>query len=293
MKKLNKNDRVKIINTSTIWKDKEAIVISQDAEEFNEDGLDISNVTVKVLFDPENLSKIIVQDFPRYCLELATKNESINEFYVKSDTELTLEEFKQYFIGSSCKFNGFNYLKLFKAIKKPDGSITYSDEDLEYIKYYEELEKLKCYISACTLSDSFDSTQSLQDNFNSAYWDVEFENGDMLPAISGESLTLLNFKFESLCESSQKVEDYIKDYVYTETLDTIIPSWFFIDKIAAAENIKADKVLKDAQSLGYTIYRISASNFEKLAVAADKCSREMLIDDYADYLHGNMEVVKI
>ena len=50
------------------------------------------------------------------------------------------------------------------------------------------------------------------------------------------------------------LEDYIKDYVYTETLDDILPSWFFVDKIAATENLKAENVVKeDAAVNGDTV----------------------------------------
>lgn len=294
MKKLTKNDKVKIINTNNVWKDKEAIVISQDEEEeFDAKGLDITDVKVKVIFDPENPSKNVVQHFPRYCLELATKNECINEFYITSEDKIDVETFKNYFIGQDCKFNGFDYSKLFKPVRDKDNRLTYTEEDLEVIEYYKDLENINCYISACTLSDSFDSQRSLYDNFRSAYWDIEFDTGDILPAVSGDNLSLKTFKFENIQESIIKPEDYIKDYVYSDTLDDQIPSWFFVDKIAAAENIKQAAIIKDAKLLGYKLYKISAPYFEKIIVAANKCLKSTIIDDYADYLQGDMEVLEI
>lgn len=293
MEKLKKNDKVKIINTSNIWKDKTAIVISQsDDEMFDENGLDITDVKVKVIFS-EDSSKTVIQEFPRYCLEIESKNESLNEFYNDKLNLASEEDFKQYFVDKKCKFNGFDYSKLFKKVEDEDGNMTYSEEDLEYIEYYKELENIDCRITSCALIDSFDIFETPKNNFNSAYWNIEFENGDILPAICGDDLTLLDVKLESLCESKNTKDDYIKDYVYTETLDDILPSWFFIDKIAAAENIKSDTIVTDAKLLGYKIYKISAPHFDKLAVAASKCSKDIILDDYADYLQGNVEVKEI
>lgn len=295
MEKLKRNDKVKIINTSNIWRNKNAIVISQsDDEIFDENGLDITDVKVKITFGDEENPKTIIQEFPRHCLELEVKNENLNELYQDKKLNLTSEEeFKDYFVDKRCKFNGFDYSKLFKKIEDKDGSLTYSEEDLEYINYYKELEKIPCRIAACALIDSFDLFETPEENFISAYWNIEFDNGDMLPAISGEDLTLLDVKFESLCESKQAIEDYIRDYVYTETLDDILPSWFFVDKIAAAENLKSDNIVKDAKLLGYKIYKISAPHFDKLVVAASKCLSETILDDYGDYLQGNVEVKEI
>lgn len=295
MQKLTKNDKVKIINTSNIWKDKEAIVISQsDQEIFDKDGLDISDVKVKIIFGTEDNQKTIIQEFPRYCLELESKNESLNELYEDKYLNLSSEEeFKEYFIDKKCRFKGFDYSKLFKKIKKNDGTITYSDEDLEYITYYKELEKLPCRISSCALNDSFDPLESSELNFASAYWNIEFDNGDMLPAISGDDLSLLDVTFEALCESKATIEDYIKEYVYADSMNGISPSWFFAEKIATTENIKKDKVVKDAKLLGYKVYRISAPHFDKLAIAASKCTVDVILDDYGDYLQGNVEVKEV
>lgn len=292
MEKLKRNDKVKIAHTNDIWKDKKGIVISQsDDEMFDEDGLDITYVKVKVIFGDDENSKSIIQEFPRYCLELESKNENLNELYTDSQMNLSSEtNFKNYFINKKCKFNGFDYSKLFR---KNLNTGKYSDEDLEYINYYKELEKLDCNIIGCALIDSFDSFNLPRDNFDSAYWNIEFENGDILPAISGENLTLIDIKFESLNESKEDINDYIKDYVYTETLDDMVASWFFIDKIAVAENIRSDKVYKDAKKFGYKIYKISAPHFDKLVVAASKCSKNTILDDYADYLQGNVEVEEI
>lgn len=296
MEKLKRNDKVKIINTSNIWRNKNAIVISQsDDEIFDENGLDITDVKVKITFGDEENPKTVIQEFPRHCLELEAKNEkNLNELYETEKLNLASEEeFKNYFIDKRCRFNGFDYSKLFKPIRKNDNSFSYSEEDLEYINYYKELEKIPCRIVACALIDSFDLFETPKENFISAYWNIEFDNGDMLPAISGENLTLLDVKFESLHESKKAVEDYIKDYVYTETLDDILPSWFFVDKIAAAENLKTDTVIRDAKILGYKIYRVSAPHFDKLAIAASKCLPETLLDDYGDYLQGNVEVKEL
>ena len=297
MEKLKRNDKVKIINASNIWKNKNAIVISQsDDEMFDENGLDVTDVKVKITFGDEENPKTVIQEFPRHCLELETKNESLNELYEAEKLNLASEEdFKNYFIDKRCRFNGFDYSKLFKPVKQKDNSLSYSEEDLEYINYYKDLEKIPCRIVACALIDSFDLFETPKENFISAYWNIEFDNGDMLPAISGVNLTLLDVKFEALCENKNKdsIEDYIKDYVYTETLDDILPSWFFVDKIAAAENLKAENVVKDAKLLGYKIYKISAPHFDKLALAASKCLPETILDDYGDYLQGNVEVKEI
>ena len=82
MEKLKRNDKVKIINASNIWKNKNAIVISQsDDEMFDENGLDVTDVKVKITFGDEENPKTVIQEFPRHCLELETKNESLYELY--------------------------------------------------------------------------------------------------------------------------------------------------------------------------------------------------------------------
>lgn len=295
MQKLVRNDKVKIINASNIWKNKKAIVISQSNDEiFDENGLELTTVKVKVFFGDEKDSKTVIQEFPRHCLELESKNESLNELYQNKELNLaSVEDFKEYFIDKSCRFSGFDYSKLFKKVRKDNGELAYSDEDLEYIAYYKSLESLPCKISSCALIDSFDMFETPEENFNSAYWNIEFTNGDTLPAVIGEDLILLDIKFESLCEAKEAVEDYVKDYVYTATLDDDIPSWFFADKIAAAENIKTEKVLKDAKTLGYNIYEITADHFSKKVIAAKKCLKDVVLDDYGDYLQGNVEVKDI
>lgn len=88
-------------------------------------------------------------------------------------------------------------------------------------------------------------------------------------------------------------EDYIYDYVYAETLDSIEPSWFFAQKIADVEDLTIDQVLKDARKYKYTIYRLSTNQKDSYIIAAPKCSKEMIYNDYIDYVIGDCGLKEI
>ena len=71
MNKINKNDKVMIVNTNDIWQGKSGIVLAiSDDKLLNSSGEDVTEVKVKVHFDSENLNKSIIQTFPLNCLEL-------------------------------------------------------------------------------------------------------------------------------------------------------------------------------------------------------------------------------
>lgn len=296
MNKINKNDKVMIVNTNDIWQGKSGIVLSiSDDKLLNSSGEDVTEVKVKVHFDSDNLNKSIIQTFPLNCLELyavENLNEAVEDL---ADIDLnSKDDFINYFIGKKCKFKGFNYSELYAKHEQEDGTFEYDKEDLEYINYYRDLEKLDCEITSCVLIDSFDEFETPEENFNSAYWAVEFSNGDTLPAICGSDLELTENLFESLSKKAPDLVDYIRDYVYADSIDDEnLPSWFFVNKIAAAENVTEDDVLKVAKYFKYKIYAIIANHFYKKVVAAPACTEEMIYNDYADYLNGTVVVKEV
>lgn len=99
---------------------------------------------------------------------------------------------------------------------------------------------------------------------------------------------------EYLTESKQKEKDndFIHDYVYLEDLDDkVIHAWFFVDKLAAAENITAEEVILAAKALGYKLFEVGYNTFKKVVVAAPKCKAELIQEEYADYLLGGVATV--
>lgn len=99
---------------------------------------------------------------------------------------------------------------------------------------------------------------------------------------------------EYLIESKQKEKDndFIHDYVYLEDLDdNVIHSWFFVDRLAAAENITAEEVILAAKALGYKLFEVRYNTFKKVIVAAPKCKAESIQEEYADYLLGGVATV--
>lgn len=90
------------------------------------------------------------------------------------------------------------------------------------------------------------------------------------------------------------IHDFIYPYVYISDLDdNMIHSWFFVDKIATAENITSKKVIEVAKKLKYKLFSISQNQFKKIIVASPKCAIETIYNEYADYLLGDAEVVEL
>lgn len=285
MSELNKNDKVRIISKNNFWNNKIGIIISDVTEE------NLDNITVKVFLD-ENNNKYIIETFSEDNLELESKNENLAEkLNFKSE-----EDFKNYFIGKDCKFLGLDYNNLYAKHEQDDGEYTFNDEDLSEINYYESLRKIPCVISDCVLTNIDDDFSDIEDSFNSSYWDLEFENDEFLSGISGDRIKVLDLDLSSLNENleDKKEEDYIRNYVYAETFNNEeVPSWFFVDKIANAENKTSKEIIKFAKEHKYKVYAIRSLNFNKKVIAAPKCTPQMVEDEYADYLLGESEVVEV
>lgn len=100
---------------------------------------------------------------------------------------------------------------------------------------------------------------------------------------------------ESLNESKQTDEkDFIHDYVILSDIDDKeIPSWFFVDKLAAAENITTEKVIETAQKLGYKLFIVAQERFKKIVVAASKCTVDTIYDEYVNYLLGSAVITEL
>lgn len=179
MKKLNKNDKVKIINTDSIWKDKIGTVINQDDDElFDESNLDITNVKVKVnLIDSENSNHLVIQNFPRYMLEIITD----------------------------------------------ENCITNTKDELN------------------------------------------------------ENLNI----------------NYIKSYLYEETVNSYKPSYFSISKIALAEDLSEKQVLEDAKKFNYKVCKISNKKYDKVIILAPEYSIKSLYEYYNTYEDKYLDIKEI
>lgn len=85
--------------------------------------------------------------------------------------------------------------------------------------------------------------------------------------------------------------DFIHDYVYLEDIDNhIIHSWFFVDKLAAAEDIADTDVINTAKDFGYKLFIIKQNHYQKILVAAPKCNIDIIYEDYGNYLLGPVEI---
>ena len=79
MAKFTKGNKVKIVNTDTVWDDKLGTVIEEANEEiYSENGDDLTEVLVKVAFKSKDEVKSIIQRFNRGNLELVPE-ENLNE----------------------------------------------------------------------------------------------------------------------------------------------------------------------------------------------------------------------
>lgn len=285
MSSINKKDKVKIVNTNNIWQNKEGVVLDTDIDEAD---LDNSYIRVSIDFD----DKKVIQTFPYQNIEIINKNESLIED-IHFDTE---DSFVKYFTGKDVVFLGYDYDDLYVKHEQDNGSYDYNADDKEYIDYYEYLKTIPCTIYRCALCD-YDRDYSVSENFKSAYWDLKFETGDLLQAVQGEFIKLKNISLSKLSEkleSKNDSEDIIKDYVRIFDINNEeIPSWFFVDRISAAENKKQDTIIKIARQFKYKIYKLQANKFLKYIVADPRCTEESIYDDYADYLQGNIELSEV
>lgn len=294
--KLTKNSKVIIKDSRPLWKDKTGIILSNDIDSNNK------NQEIKVKVDIGN-GKFVIQTFLLNTLE-ATINENSEEIIVNENIKSSIhstKDFKDYFINKSCKFNGFDYDELFSKIENDEGEIVFRDSDIEYIEYYESLKHMNCVINRCALIDTYDDSRSLEDNFKSAFWDLQFENNDILQAVSGECISINDVNWKDLNESlSKKInydpkdcEDIIKPYLIASDLDSEYESWFFVNRIAVAENIPEYIVIEIAKKFKYKVFLINTELRQSFIVASKKITKEDIILEYAQYLPGFISVEDI
>lgn len=92
---------------------------------------------------------------------------------------------------------------------------------------------------------------------------------------------------ESKQEKEEKEKDFIRNYVYLEDIDdNIVQSWFFVEKLATAENISSDEVIDAAVRFKYKLFEVKLDSFKRIIVAAPKCKLETVEDEFADYVLG-------
>ena len=313
MNKFKIGDKVIIKGTRDIWEGKTGKVLEESPDEvITKDNIDLTEVIVSIDFNDKN----VVQSFPRDNVELYNINENkqnLQEYFEMRD----VEEFKNNFIGKQVVFTGFPYSDYYQMVELSKGEYGYKPEDQEDIDFYKSLEGKVGVIDFCDIDDGFENYQSDKDNFESCYWTVKYPDDKELECISGQHLMLIDK--ESLTEAvdpklaveidheaelekaqDEKVqeltEDYIYDYVHFVDLDdNEIPSWYFVNKIAAAENIDEDKVISDAIKLKkYQIYSIkSNNNFSKLIILAPKCKLEDVYADYINYIPGTVSITEV
>lgn len=110
------------------------------------------------------------------------------------------------------------------------------------------------------------------------------------PSIKGEHCE------EVIPSCEVKDSDFLEDYLYKYDMnenDLKYPSWEFIGKIAAAENVTEKSVLDFAIENKYNVFCINAYNYEKLVVAANGITKEDIYNDYANFLEGNVTVKQV
>lgn len=308
MNKFNKGDKVIITGTDDIWEGKTGKVIEESSDEIiTTEGLDLTEVTVNINFNDKN----IIQVFPRENVELYTINENkktLQEYYDMDN----VQDFINHFIGKKVVFDGFDYRDYYQTHEIADGVYDFSSEDKEEIDYFKSLEGKVGTIEYCAIPDGFEIYNSLEENFQNCYWDVRFDDDKLLDGISGLHLTLLDktalkeskepklaVETEREDEFTKEIdldEDYIHDYVYFVDLDdNEIPSWYFVNKIATAENKDENTVLDDALRFKkYKVYAIRGNNdFYKMIILAPKCKIEDVYADYIDYIPGQVSITEV
>ena len=310
MEKLNKNDKVTIINTNDVWEGKTGIVLEQSEKEIiTSNGEDLTEVSVKVDFPSEDEIKSIIQIFPRQNLKLdSSVTEEVNTNLL-NESFTNVNSFVNSFIGKEVIFLGLPYEEIYQVKKVEKERATdadtfeYDESDKEEIERYKSLEGKTGRIVACSLADGFEKYNTTDENFMNCYWDIYFQDDDItLTAISGRALSLLDLNIlrESVevsdFDTTDPNEDFIHDYVYfVDIEDKEIPSWYFVSKIATAENIDENAVIEKALELKYKIYRIETTSGEndKLIILAPKANLEDVYTDYIDYIPGTVTVTEV
>ena len=295
MEKIVKNSRVIISDDRALWNNKTGIVLSNNIDMSDQE----SEVKVKVQINDE---KFVIQTFPLSALSLkdAISEDTQDTDTLKSSEDKNIsirnaEEFIEYFIGKNCKFKGFNYDELFSKVEDDEGNYVFRDSDLEYINYYEYLKSLNGKIIRCAIYDSYNPQRSLLKNFNSAFWDIKFDNGDTLTAIIGEDIVLSKNTFDNINESrnTKVIKDIIKPYIISSDFDEEKESWLFASKIATAENIPESEILKIAANLKYRIFKVHVQNKTINIIASSKIDANDIEEDYAGYLPGFISIERV
>lgn len=222
-----------------------------------------------------------------------TSSANIYELYkeISSDKPYTsTQAFIESFINKDCKFLGYEYDELYAKHENDKGDYVFDDDDLEYINYYKYLETLKCKIINCAMLD-YSSKKSIMENFKDSFWDLIFENGDTLTAISGESIQLLdksifeNYLTESII--TPRTADLIESY-FGEDID-----WLFVSKIATAEDIPESEIIENALQNKYKVIAITTEYKSTYIILAKHTDEKSLLRDYASYLPGFKKIERI
>ena len=199
----------------------------------------------------------------------------------------------------------------FEDLDGEDKTITnlFSEEDLGISTEHESL------IGESTMNQLKLTEEELQqwmDDNDANYWDQEVTDDNKVE-IRGihevlgtydfnEGILTLNegyldaeadtFNTEVEVSKDKSEEDFIKDYVTFEDIDgKKHPSWYFINKIATAENVEFDVVYTCAHKFKYKIFHICAGPTFSQAVVADKeITKQDIYDEYADYLQGPVTI---
>lgn len=123
---------------------------------------------------------------------------------------------------------------------------------------------------------------------------IYFDDKTVIQPINKKNLRLIGVT-ENINESKEtNKKDFIRSYVYlTDLDDNEIASWFFVDKLAAAEDITSEAVVEIAKKLKYKLFMIKQNQYKKIIVAAPKCKIETIYDEYANHLLGFADVIEL
>lgn len=310
--KFEKNDKVRVINTEDIWEGKVGLVFEEQEDEvITQDGRDLTQVDVLISIDTPEGEKQVMKNFNRENLE-AVKEESLNETSINEEVEDQKEdrvypqfesgkEFKEFFIGRSGIFKGFDYEYLYSVEEKEDGTFDYRDEDKEEIAMYGALEGKECSITECALVD-FEPWTFTEILFQSSRWDIKFKDGSELQAIPGSAIDLYPITAtESLHEGlddvlilrrhadkKDKEGDIIAPFVYRDYGDEKpVPTWTFIGPIMNYYGMTEEDVFNFCKEYGYKVWCIRGAVMSpKLIAAAKEIDCKDIEADYIDYADG-------
>lgn len=251
--------------------------------------------------------------------------ESADSYYLKEIDAVIQSTFSSKSPGDGCIFiapNG-NFINIYPKLADHE-DLTYWLQEQGFNAIINEAEwfvevlnyvrcrnsRHQCYIEVPIKQMTREQYDSLQEwidaKVQTLYLDVEMSNGDwntysMDEYFSEDIIEKIKRAYASgkLYEnyntaSKETTKDIIKQYLVVSDFDEEFKnSWYFASKIAEAENLDIDEVIKISKKFKYPVYKITTQIKTILIIASKDITADMIEDDYGRFLLGYIKTERV